>query len=220
MDVIQLSGYTEEEKLGIAQALPRAQAARGARADDARSVAITDDGLRLVIREYTREAGRAQPRAADRRRSAARPRRRSPRGEAEKIRSTRSALREWLGPRRFSRRGPQAHLRPGVATGLAFTAVGGDVLFIEATAYPGKGRLKMTGQLGEVMQESAQAALSWVRSHAVALGARPGVVRGARRPHPRSGGRGAEGRAVGGDHDGDRDRLARHAASRSPTTSA
>ena len=62
---------------------------------------------------------------------------------------------------------------PGVATGLAFTAVGGDILFFEATAYPGKGRLTITGQLGDVMQESAQAALSWVRAHAEELGLDP-----------------------------------------------
>ena len=99
------------------------------------------------------------------------------------------------------------------------TAVGGDVLFIEATAYPGKGGLRITGQLGEVMQESAQAALSWVRSHAGALGIDPRLVRRARRPHPRPGRRRAEGRPVGGRDDGDRDRLARHAAAPCRTTS-
>jgi ATP-dependent Lon protease len=81
-------------------------------------------------------------------------------------------LREWLGPRRFSGEVRKRTSDPGVATGLAYTTVGGDVLFIEATAYPGKGRLTITGQLGEVMQESAQAALSWVRAHAGDLGLR------------------------------------------------
>jgi len=75
-------------------------------------------------------------------------------------------VREWLGPRRFAGEVRKRTSEPGVATGLAVTAVGGDVLFLEATAYTGKGQLKVTGQLGEVMQESAQAALSWVRSHA------------------------------------------------------
>jgi ATP-dependent Lon protease len=79
-------------------------------------------------------------------------------------------LREWLGPRRFSGEVRKRTSKPGVATGLAYTTVGGDVLFIEAAAYPGKGRLTITGQLGEVMQESAQAALSWVRSHTAELG--------------------------------------------------
>ncbi|HEY6053153.1 MAG TPA: S16 family serine protease, partial [Gaiellaceae bacterium] len=79
-------------------------------------------------------------------------------------------VRAWLGPRRFSGEVRKRTAAPGVATGLAYTAVGGDILFIEATAYPGKGKLTITGQLGEVMQESAQAALSWVRAHTEALG--------------------------------------------------
>ena len=82
-------------------------------------------------------------------------------------------LRDWLGPRRFSGEVRRRTAEPGVATGLAYTAAGGDILFIEATAYPGKGALTITGQLGEVMQESAQAALSWVRSHADELGLAP-----------------------------------------------
>jgi ATP-dependent Lon protease len=82
-------------------------------------------------------------------------------------------VRVWLGPRRFEGEVRKRVSDPGVATGLAFTAVGGDVLFFEATAYPGKGRLTITGQLGDVMQESAQAALSWVRAHAEQLGLDP-----------------------------------------------
>ena len=78
--------------------------------------------------------------------------------------------RSWLGPRRFPADPRKRTADPGVATGLAYTPVGGDVLFIEATAYPGKGNLTITGQLGDVMRESAQAALSWVRSHAEELG--------------------------------------------------
>jgi ATP-dependent Lon protease len=81
--------------------------------------------------------------------------------------------RTWLGPRRFAGELRKRTADPGVATGLAVTAIGGDVLFIEATGYPGRGRLKVTGQLGEVMQESAQAALSWVRSHSPSLGLDP-----------------------------------------------
>jgi len=82
-------------------------------------------------------------------------------------------VREWLGPKRFTSDVRKRTSEPGVATGLAVTAVGGDVLFIEATAYPGKGQLKVTGQLGEVMQESAQAAHSWVRTHGLELGIDP-----------------------------------------------
>jgi ATP-dependent Lon protease len=82
-------------------------------------------------------------------------------------------VRSCLGPRRFQAEVRKRTSDPGVATGLAVTAVGGDVLFIEATAYPGKGHLKVTGQLGEVMQESAQTAHSWARSQAVRLGLDP-----------------------------------------------
>jgi ATP-dependent Lon protease len=82
-------------------------------------------------------------------------------------------VRSSLGPRRFPGELRKRTSDPGVATGLAFTTVGGDVLFIEATAYPGKGRLTVTGQLGDVMQESAHAAHSWVRAHAVQLGIDP-----------------------------------------------
>jgi ATP-dependent Lon protease len=87
------------------------------------------------------------------------------RGNEEQIRVSEELTREWLGPRRFSGETRRRTADPGVATGLAYTPVGGDVLYIEAQAYPGRGKLTVTGQLGEVMQESAQAALSWVRSH-------------------------------------------------------
>jgi ATP-dependent Lon protease len=91
-------------------------------------------------------------------------------GRAQKPRVDDKRLRDWLGARRFSGEVRKRTSVPGVATGLAYTAAGGDVLFIEAAAYPGKGRLTVTGQLGEVMQESAQTAHSWVRSHALAVG--------------------------------------------------
>src|SRR5262249_47158220 len=132
-------------------------------------LAISGSILRSVIREYTREAGvrNLERRIADLCRKAAT---QIAKGEAKKLRVDDSLLREWLGPRRFSDSVRKRTSDPGVATGLAYTAVGGDVLFIEATAYPGKGKLTITGQLGEVMQESAQAALSWVRAHAARLG--------------------------------------------------
>jgi ATP-dependent Lon protease len=95
------------------------------------------------------------------------------RGRTARIRIDEKRARDWLGPRRFAGEVRKRTATAGVATGLAVTAVGGDVLFIEATAYPGKGRLQVTGQLGEVMQESAYAALSWVRAHAAELGVDP-----------------------------------------------
>src|SRR5205814_3750924 len=134
---------------------------------------LPDRVLRTIIREYTREAGvrNLERRLADVCRKAATG---VAMGRSERIKVDEARLREWLGPRRFAGEVRKRVSDPGVATGLAYTTAGGDVLFIEATAYPGKGRLRITGQLGEVMQESAQAALSWVRSHAEELGFDPG----------------------------------------------
>jgi len=168
MDVISLSGYTEDEKLGIAQRyLTPKQIEQHGLSDD--NIAISDEALRLVIREYTREAGvrNLERRIADLCRKCAR---QVAAGRAEQIAVDEAKVREWLGPRKFSGEARRRTADAGVATGLAYTAAGGDVLFIEAQAYAGKGKLTITGQLGEVMQESAQAALSWVRSHSAQLG--------------------------------------------------
>jgi ATP-dependent Lon protease len=168
MDVISLSGYTEDEKLGIAKKylLPKQLRLHGLTRPQ---LTLADKVLRTIIREYTREAGvrNLERRIADVCRKAAT---QIAKGKAQKPRVDEARLREWLGPRRFSGEVRKRVSVPGVATGLAYTAVGGDVLFIEATAYSGKGRLTITGQLGEVMQESAQAALSWVRSHTEEMG--------------------------------------------------
>jgi ATP-dependent Lon protease len=168
MDTINLSGYTETEKLGIAKRylIPKQLAAHGLKRSQ---LTLSDTMLRTVIREYTREAGvrNLERRLADICRKAAA---QVAKGRTQKTRVDEKRLREWLGPRRFSGEVRKRTSKPGVATGLAYTAVGGDVLFIEATAYPGKGNLTVTGQLGDVMQESARAALSWVRSHTNVLG--------------------------------------------------
>jgi ATP-dependent Lon protease len=168
MDVIQLSGYTEEEKLGIARKylVPKQLKATGL---DLESVSVTESALRTVIREYTREAGvrNLERQLAALFRKAARQVAEGKAGKVTRIDERR--VRRWLGPRRFAGEVRRRTSDPGVATGLAVTATGGDILFIEASAYPGRGRLNVTGQLGEVMQESAQAALSWVRSHAEQL---------------------------------------------------
>jgi ATP-dependent Lon protease len=168
MDVIQLSGYTEDEKLGIARKylVPKQLEAHGLSADQLK---LDDDVLRLLTREYTREAGvrNLERRIADLCRKAARE---IAEGRSEAVEVDETTARGWLGPRRFPADPRKRTADPGVATGLAYTPVGGDVLFIEATAYPGKGKLTITGQLGEVMQESAQAALSWVRANATRLG--------------------------------------------------
>ena len=171
MDVIQLSGYTEEEKVEIAKRylVPKQLEANGL---TNRQVKVTAKALRTIAREYTREAGvrSLERRIADVLRKTAR---RIAEGATGEIKVDEAVVREALGPRRFAGEVRKRTADPGVATGLAVTAVGGDVLFIEATAYPGKGGLQVTGQLGEVMQESARAALSWVRSHAEELGIEP-----------------------------------------------
>jgi ATP-dependent Lon protease len=168
MDVIQLSGYTEDEKIQIARRylLPKQLEAHGLSAEQ---VEVGNDALRTIVREYTREAGlrNLERRIADVLRKTAR---RVAEGATDHVQVDDAAVREALGPRRFAGETRKRTSDPGVATGLAVTAVGGDVLFIEATAYPGKGGLRITGQLGEVMQESAQAALSWVRGNAGRLG--------------------------------------------------
>ena len=168
MDVISLSGYTEDEKLGIAKRylVPKQVGAHGL---ELTPLTLSDKALRLVIREYTHEAGvrGLERRIADLCRKAAR---KVAEGFTGKVRCDERRVRSWLGPRRYSGEVRRRTADPGVATGLAYTAAGGDILFIEAQAYAGKGKLTITGQLGEVMQESAQAALSWVRSHTEQVG--------------------------------------------------
>jgi ATP-dependent Lon protease len=168
MDVIHLSGYTEDEKLGIAKRylVPKQLEAHGL---TKKNLTFVDKALRLVIREYTREAGvrGLDRRIADICRKAATL---VATGKAKTCKVDEQRVRTWLGARRYSHEVRKRTSDPGVATGLAYTAVGGDILFIEATAYAGRGKLTITGQLGEVMQESAQAALSWVRANSDKLG--------------------------------------------------
>ena len=171
MDTISLSGYTRMEKRGIAERflVPKVVDANGLGNGQ---MTFSGKALDLVIREYTREAGvrnLERQLAALCRKGA----RRIAEGKAKKIAVGEKEVREWLGPRRFSGEVRKRTSEPGVATGLAWTPVGGEILFVEATAYDGKGRLTLTGQLGEVMQESAQAALSYARAHAADLGIDP-----------------------------------------------
>ena len=168
MEVISLPGYTENEKLEIARRyLVRRQfEANGLKPEQAE---IDDDALRLIIRGYTREAGvRSLEREIGRalRNAAVR----IAEDSAAKVRIGADDLAAVLGPLRFESEIAMRTSVPGVATGLAWTPVGGDILFIEAARTPGKGSLILTGQLGEVMRESAQAALSIVKNRAAALG--------------------------------------------------
>jgi ATP-dependent Lon protease len=168
MEVIQLSGYTEQEKMQIARRylVKRQLEANGLKPEQ---VEITDETLSAIIRDYTREAG---VRNLEReigsvlRNSAMR----IAEGTAEKIRVDPDDLHGILGPRRFEAEVAMRTSLPGVATGLAWTPVGGDILFIEASRAPGSGKLILTGQLGDVMKESAQAALSLIKARAGRLG--------------------------------------------------
>jgi ATP-dependent Lon protease len=168
MEVIQLAGYTEAEKLEIAK---RYLVARQIERNGLRKsrISFSDSALRTIINDYTREAGVRQLE-----REVGTVCRKIARQVAEgslkrKATITEPRVRELLGRRRFFTEARRRTSRPGVATGLAWTPVGGEVLFIEATAMPGKGSLIITGQLGDVMRESAQAALSYVRSSAPEL---------------------------------------------------
>ncbi|ROR32065.1 endopeptidase La [Inmirania thermothiophila] len=173
MEVIELPGYTEEDKLEIARRylIPRQLEAAGL---DAGRCRIDDAALRDLIRGYTREAG---CRGLERQigalcRHAAM---RIAEGDAERVEIGPADLAPILGPPRFENEAALRTSVPGVATGLAWTPTGGELLFIEATRVPGKGGLILTGQLGDVMKESAQAALSLVKSRAQALGIDPAV---------------------------------------------
>jgi ATP-dependent Lon protease len=165
MEVIQLAGYTVEEKLHIAKRylVPRQLEANGLKASQ---IEFADPALNAIIDEYTREAG-----VRNLEREIGTVCRKVARQVAEgkskgKVRISAKRARELLGKRRFFSETRRRTKDPGVATGLAWTPVGGVVLFIEASAVPGSGNLTITGQLGDVMKESAQAALTWVRRHA------------------------------------------------------
>jgi ATP-dependent Lon protease len=171
MEIISLSGYTADEKLEIAHRylVRRQLEANGLKPGQ---VEIGDDVLRDIIQGYTREAGvRGLERQIGQvlRHAAVR----IAEGQSGPIRIARDDLLAILGAPRFENEVAMRTSVPGVATGLAWTPVGGDILFIEATRIPGSGRLILTGQLGDVMKESAQAALSIVKNRAVALGIDP-----------------------------------------------
>jgi ATP-dependent Lon protease len=171
MEIITLAGYTADEKLEIARRyLVRRQNEANGLAPG--QVEITDDALREIIQRYTREAGvRSLEREIGRalRHAAVR----IAEGGRGPIRIEASDLGSILGPPQFENEAAMRTSVPGVATGLAWTPVGGDILFIEATRIPGTGKLILTGQLGEVMRESAQAALSIVKNRAIPLGIDP-----------------------------------------------
>ncbi len=173
MEIIEIAGYTEDEKLQIAKRylVPRQVERNGLKRSQ---LQISDAALKAIIADYTREAGVRQLEreiGALCRKVA----RQVAEGEVTgRVRIGEARARELLGRKRFHTDTRRRTREPGVATGLAWTPVGGDVLFIEATAMPGSGQLTITGQLGDVMRESAQAALSYVRGHLTELA--PGLA--------------------------------------------
>jgi ATP-dependent Lon protease len=176
MEVIRFDGYTVDEKVAIARGYlwPRQRERNGLREDE---VEISDELLETIVDEYTREAGvRQLERELGKllRKTATR----IASGDAEApVGLDLDAVRDALGRQRFWREAAERTAVPGVATGLAVTGTGGDVLFVEATRMDGDDRLVLTGQLGDVMKESAQIALSWVRAHADELEIQPEELR-------------------------------------------
>jgi ATP-dependent Lon protease len=171
MEIIELSGYTESDKVHIARGylIPRQATRQGLRTGE---LDITDDALREIIRGYTREAGvRTLERQIGRlaRKAAVR----IAGGDETRVVVDAAESRASLGPPKFTFDAAERTDIPGVATGLAYTPFGGDVLFIEASVARGSGKFAITGQVGDVMRESAQAALSYVRASADRLGVPP-----------------------------------------------
>ncbi|HKA88703.1 MAG TPA: endopeptidase La [Haliangiales bacterium] len=169
LEIIELPGYTREEKRNIARQflIPKQLEEHGINSEQ---LEMTDEGVEEIVDAYTREAGV---------RNLEREIANVCRGVAVKVAEGKAAgkeiirkdeIAEYLGPQKFLPEAAERTSEPGVATGLAWTPVGGDILFIEVTRMPGKGSLVMTGQLGDVMKESAQAAMSFVRSRAKWLG--------------------------------------------------
>ncbi len=177
LEVVELAGYTPDEKLKIARAhlLPKRTKSHGL---EGGKLHLDDDALHAVIRDYTREAGvRQLDREVTRLcRAAALTIARTKGDESTSVVIGAEDLAKHLGKPRFEREAHEGSSLPGMATGLAWTPFGGSTLFIETSRMPGKGHVEITGQLGDVMKESARAALTYVRSHAKELGLPAGTL--------------------------------------------
>src|SRR6188474_2305430 len=169
MEVLQLAGYTEQEKLEIAKRFLAPKAIEGSGLD-AKNIVFQDEAIQTIIQRYTREAGvrNLERELSSIARKVAR--KVVVEGKAFQESVTPEKVTEYLGVPRFRPTVAEEKEEIGVATGLAWTEVGGEILVTEATLMPGRGHLTLTGKLGDVMQESAQAAMSWVRSKADELG--------------------------------------------------
>jgi ATP-dependent Lon protease len=177
LEVVSIDGYTHIEKVRIAvtHLLPKQLAEHGLLKDGGPRLELTEAALDAIVNDYTRESGVRQLEREIVRlcRSTAL---QAARGKGGTLKVDAGDLATWLGKPRFHEQVAERTAVPGVATGLAWTPVGGDILFIETSRMPGKGKLEITGQLGEVMTESARAALTYVRSHADELGLPKGVL--------------------------------------------
>jgi ATP-dependent Lon protease len=178
MEIIEIPGYTASEKIQIARKflLPRQIQENGLEEDQ---IHITDDCLAKIIDRYTREAG---VRTLERRigavcRKVAVKVAQDEVEEGGSVEVTAESLPDYLGPEKFERETVERVTDPGIASGLAWTPAGGDILFIEATKSPGKGELKLTGQLGDVMKESALAAISFLKMKASDFGLAPDFMK-------------------------------------------
>jgi len=173
MEIIRLEGYTEDEKVEIAKRhlIPKQMEAHGLKPEE---LVFTDDALRGMMRHYTREAG-----VRTLERELAKVARKSLRqileNKVETVELTPDNLGDFLGVRKFRYGMGEEEDQIGAVTGLAWTEVGGELLTIEAVTVPGKGQIKTTGKLGEVMQESIQAAMSFVKARAPAYGVKPSI---------------------------------------------
>jgi ATP-dependent Lon protease len=174
MEVIEIPGYTDHDKLQIARRylVPRQLELHGLRRDQAR---FGDAALRCIINSYTREAGvrNLERNIASIMRGIAAD---VVSGRAQRVSVTPSVVQRYLGPPRFEPELASRTSVPGVATGLAYTPTGGEILFVEATRMPGKGNITLTGHIGDVMKESATAAFSLIRSRAQELGIDPKLL--------------------------------------------
>ena len=173
MEIIRLEGYTEDEKVEIARRhlIPKQMEAHGLKAEE---LVFADDGLRAILRHYTREAG-VRTLERELAKVARKSLRRILEAKTEKVELTADNVGEYLGVTRYRYGVGEEEDQIGAVTGLAWTEVGGELLTIEAVTVPGKGLVKTTGKLGEVMQESIQAAMSFVKARAPAYGIKPSI---------------------------------------------
>ena len=173
MEIIRLEGYTEEEKVQIANRhlVPKQMEAHGLKPEE---LIFTDEALRTIIQHYTREAG-VRTLERELAKVARKALRQILEGKVEKVELTPDNVGDFLGVRKFRYGMGEEEDQIGAVTGLAWTEVGGELLTIEAVTVPGKGQIKTTGKLGEVMQESIQAAMSFVKARAPAYGVKPSI---------------------------------------------